>query len=73
VGPRAVLDTAKKSKFVPAFTSLSTLSFLTSAVDRGQWSPLRPGRCNPGERSPSTHWIGRWVGPSVGLELCGEE
>jgi hypothetical protein len=24
---------------------------------------LRPGRFTPGERAPSTHWIGGWVDP----------
>jgi hypothetical protein len=37
-------------------------SFLTSALDRSEWSPSRPGRFTPGERAPGTHWIGDWVG-----------
>jgi hypothetical protein len=28
----------------------------------------RPGPFTPGERSPSTHWIGGWVGPGAGLD-----
>jgi hypothetical protein len=26
---------------------------------------FRPGRFTLGEIAPGTHWIGRWVGPSV--------
>jgi hypothetical protein len=43
-------------------------SFLTSALDRHEWSDSRPGRFTPGERSPGTHWIGGWVGPIAGLD-----
>jgi hypothetical protein len=35
--------------------------FLTSALVGGKWSDSRPGRFNPGERAPGTHWIGGWV------------
>jgi hypothetical protein len=42
--------------------------FLTSALAGGEWSASRPGRFNPGERAPSTHWIGGWVGPSADME-----
>jgi hypothetical protein len=42
--------------------------FLTSALVRGQWSASRPGRFNPRERGPGTHWIGGWVGPRAGLD-----
>jgi hypothetical protein len=34
----------------------------------GKWSASRPFRLTPGERAPDTHWIGDWVGPSVGLD-----
>jgi len=27
-----------------------------------------PGRFNPGERVPGTHWIGGWVGSRTGLD-----
>lgn len=27
----------------------------------------------PAEKNPSTHGIGRWVGPSVILDIFGEE
>jgi hypothetical protein len=41
--------------------------FLTSALDGGEWSASRPCCFIPGERAPSTHSIGGWVGPRVGL------
>jgi hypothetical protein len=31
---------------------VSVHNFLTLALVRGEWSALRPGRFNPGERSP---------------------
>jgi hypothetical protein len=36
-------------------------AFLTSALDRGEWSALRPGRFTTRERVPDTHWTGGWV------------
>jgi hypothetical protein len=42
-------------------------SFLTSALDGVERSASRFCRFTPGERIPGTHWIGGWVGPSVGL------
>jgi hypothetical protein len=42
--------------------------FFTSALVGGYWSASRPGRVTPEERASSTHWIGGWVGPRVGLE-----
>jgi hypothetical protein len=44
------------------------LPFLPSAIDGGDWSASLHGRFIPGERAPGTHWIGGWVGPTVGLE-----
>jgi hypothetical protein len=41
---------------------------LTSALVGGEWSASRPGRFNPGETAPGTHWIGGWVGPRTGLD-----
>jgi hypothetical protein len=41
--------------------------FLTSALAGGEWFASRPGRFNPGERAPGTHWIGGWVDPRAGL------
>jgi hypothetical protein len=37
-------------------------SFLTSAVDRGEWSPSLPGRLTPGERrSEPTEIVAGWA------------
>jgi hypothetical protein len=41
--------------------------FLTSALVGGEWSASRPCRFTSGQRAPSTHYIGDWVGPSAGL------
>jgi hypothetical protein len=41
-------------------------AFLTSALDRGEWSVSRPGRFTPSERAPGTHWIRSWVDPGAG-------
>jgi hypothetical protein len=41
---------------------------VTSALAGGKWSASRPGRFNPGERDPGTHWIGGWVDPWAGLD-----
>jgi hypothetical protein len=47
----------------------SSYSFLTSALDGGEWSASRPGRAiTPGERTPGTHCTGGWVGPRAGLD-----
>jgi hypothetical protein len=46
--------------------------FLTSALDGGEWSALRPYRFTHGESAPCTHWIGGWVGPGAGLESVGK-
>jgi hypothetical protein len=40
--------------------------FLTSALDRGEWSDSRPGRFTPGKTAPVIHWIEGWVGHKVG-------
>jgi hypothetical protein len=41
--------------------------FLTSALAGGEWSVSRPGRFNPGERAPGTHWTRGWVDPRAGV------
>jgi hypothetical protein len=43
-------------------------AFLTSALDGGEWSALRPGRFTSREKAPSTHWIGGWVGSRAVLD-----
>jgi len=35
------------------------------AVDGGECSASRPGRFTTRKRSPSTHWLGGWVGPTA--------
>jgi hypothetical protein len=42
--------------------------FLTSALAGGKWSASRPCRFTPGDRAPSTHWIGGWVDPRANLD-----
>jgi hypothetical protein len=42
--------------------------FLTSALAGGEWSISRLSLFAPGERAPSTHWIGGWVYPRAGLD-----
>jgi hypothetical protein len=42
--------------------------FLSSTLDRGEWSVSCPGRFPPGERAPGTHWIGGWMGPRAGVD-----
>jgi hypothetical protein len=46
----------------------SSTHSLTSALDRGEWSASRPHRFTRRERTPSTHWIGGWVGPKTVLD-----
>jgi hypothetical protein len=36
-------------------------TFLTAAVDGGEWSASQPCRFNPGERIPATYWTGDQV------------
>jgi hypothetical protein len=67
----------KKSKAAPLRSTeahlgdrrYSSCSFLTSALEGGEWSASRPGRAlPPGERALGTHCIGGWVGPRACLE-----
>jgi len=39
----------------------------TSAVAGCNWLASRPGRFIPGERAPSTHWIGGLMGARADL------
>jgi hypothetical protein len=41
-------------------------SFLTTAVDGGEWSAPGPSRFTPEVRGPATHWIVVWSGPILG-------
>jgi hypothetical protein len=42
--------------------------FLTLSLVGGECSTSRPGRFNPGERAPGTHWIGGSVALRAGLD-----
>jgi hypothetical protein len=47
----------------------SPYSFLTSALEGGEWSTSCPSRAlPPGERAPGTHCIAGWVSTSTGLD-----
>jgi hypothetical protein len=64
---------AKQSRYTPWWRTgerkYSSYSFLTSALDGGEWSASRPGRAfTPGERTLGTHRTGGWVGPRAGLD-----
>jgi hypothetical protein len=43
-------------------------AFLTSALDGGEWSALRPYHLTFRKRAHATHWIGGGVGPRAGLD-----
>jgi hypothetical protein len=44
----------------------SSHSFLTSALDGGEWSASRPGRPYPRGKDPRHPFVGAWVGPRAG-------
>jgi hypothetical protein len=47
----------------------SSDSYLTSALNGGEWSVSRPGHAlPPGERAPGIHWTGGWVGLRASLD-----
>jgi len=46
---------------------------LTSVLDGGVWSAIRPGRFIPRERAPGTHWRGGWVGAETGVEAVAKK
>lgn len=49
-------------------------SFLTSALDGGDWSNSHVSCFHPTAlKNPSAHWIGGWVGARGGLDGLGEE
>jgi hypothetical protein len=47
-------------------------SFLTLALAVGKWLASHPGRFTPGQKSPGNHWIGGWVGSSIGLNIADQ-
>jgi len=44
-------------------------AFLTSALDRCEWSASGASRFIRRERTPGTNWIGGFVGPRAGLHV----
>jgi hypothetical protein len=66
-------DKVKLSRYTPwrrmGERRYSSYSYLTSALDGGEWSASRPGRTlPPGKGPPGTHCTGGWVGPRAGLD-----
>jgi hypothetical protein len=66
-----ILIKGKKGKVVPKLIKYNAMNtyggvkvFLTSALDGGEWSALRPGKITP---PPCTHWIG---GTIIIIILC---
>jgi hypothetical protein len=51
----------------------SSFQLLTLALCMGQWSASSPDRALPPERTPGTHWIGRWVDLRTGLDAEATE
>jgi hypothetical protein len=47
-------------------------AFLTLTLDGGEWSASGLGRFTPREKGTATHWIGGWVGPSVGPDAVAK-
>jgi len=35
----------------------------------GEWSASHPHHFTCRERAPSTHWMGGWMGPRVGMDM----
>jgi hypothetical protein len=48
-------------------------TFVTSALDGGKLSDLRPGYFTPGLTTLGPHWIGDWVGPTAGLDAVAKK
>jgi hypothetical protein len=46
----------------------TVLSFMTSVIDGDKLLASRSSRFTTGERAPSAHWLGGWVGPVTGLD-----
>jgi hypothetical protein len=77
--PTTIQGIVKKAKAVPLHTTealagerrYSSYSFLTSALDGGEWSASRPCRALPrGKDTPPTrtHCKEGWVDPRAGLD-----
>jgi hypothetical protein len=42
--------------------------YFTSAFAGGELSASRSGHFTPGKEVPGTHWMGRWMDPTAGLD-----
>jgi hypothetical protein len=47
-------------------------TFLTLVLDGGEWSASRHGSFPQSERASGTHWNGRGIGPSAGMEAVAK-
>jgi len=47
-------------------------TLLTSALVGGEQSATCPSHFTPKESSPTTHWIGGWMGPRAGLDMVSK-
>jgi hypothetical protein len=46
-------------------------TYLTLAIDEGEWSASHTGSFTPREKSPGTQWIGCWAGPRANSRWGG--
>jgi len=47
-------------------------TFLTSALDGGEWLASRLDRFTPGETIPGANWLGGWGGPQSLLDAVAK-
>jgi hypothetical protein len=64
----SMLNQARRHEGVLREQRHSSTHSLTSALNGGDWSALRPGPFIPRERAPGTRCIGGYVGPRAGLD-----
>jgi hypothetical protein len=60
-----LLNEALSYEDIPG-TGIIAHTFLTTTLDRGEWSASRPGIFTVGDTAPGTNWTGGWVD----LRLC---
>jgi hypothetical protein len=70
--------TFRKRKVAPLYAvkeyiGVKFLSFLTLALNGGEWPVLRYGCSIPGKTASDTHWIGGWVSPRGGLDVIDKK
>jgi hypothetical protein len=70
--PQLTNHHAMKMYWKSAYTAPQLHVFLTSALDRGEWSASCPGSFPPWVKAPGTHWIGGWVDPRAGLNAVAK-